>query len=155
MLSYLLAALAIAALVQPNTARFFAALVFVGGTLSHDFLLQDLIGLSYYGSAALTDLGVIVVLSLLRPVSKLAVELQRLSFISIIINAFGWVLWVSYEPPAAYDAAFLAYYAFALLVLIKKDKTDVGRSAMDRRGPWFLGYNWARARRNSKNVGEL
>ncbi len=155
MLDYILAALALAALVQPNTARFFAALVFVGATLSHDLLRDGLIGLAYYGSAALTDLGVIVMLSLLRPVSKLAVELQRLSFISICLNAFGWVLWISYEPPAAYDAAFLAFYVWALLVLIKKDRANVGHSAMDRRGPWFLGYNWSRTRRDSKNVGEL
>ena len=133
MITYLLYGMAVAALVQPNAPRLFAALVFSSLILTHDGFLSDLDGLAYYGSAALFDLLAIILMSGIHPVPRLVVRLQLICLLSVCLNAIGWALWVTYLPPLIYDWAFLALYTWAVITLIQRDGAhDVGGYTMDR-----------------------
>jgi len=129
----LLTIIALTVLIQPNAPRLFAALLFVGLTLIHEFFMSDLDGLAYYGSAALLDLGIIILTSGITPVPKMVIDLHRICMVSILINFIGWLIWLAYLPPAAYDSAFVILYLWAVYILINKDSADVGGFTM---GGW-------------------
>lgn len=120
-ITFLIYALLVVAFIQPNAPRFFAAVSFVSIIALHEFLLSDLDGLQYYGSAALLDLLIIVVTSGINPVPKMVLSLHKLCIASILANALGWVIWFFYFPPLVYDAAFVLIYTWALIILIKRD----------------------------------
>ena len=130
-LTYLFYALFIAAFIQPNAPRLFAAVSFVMITLLHESLLSELDGLQYYGSAALFDLGVIIITSGINPVPKMVLSLHRLCIASIVANLFGWLLWFFYSPPFLYDAAFVGIYIWALYILVERDALNVGDYSLD------------------------
>lgn len=116
---------------QPNAARLYAAFVFVGATLLHEFKFSDLDGIAYYGSAALLDLLVLILLSGISPIPRLAVRLQIISLISIIANMAGWLIWFLYLPPTVYDFTFYLLYAWALVELIRRNGDNVGGFTVD------------------------
>jgi len=124
MLSVLLVVLAVATIFQPTAPRMYAALCVVGATVLHDLLLSDLDGLAYYGSAALFDLGAIMLIAGITPVPLMVIRLQSLCLLSILANAAGWVTWSLYLSPVAYDAAFLFLYFFMFLVLVQRSDAD-------------------------------
>lgn len=66
-------------------SRSTAALVFAGLTAAHSLILGSADGLLYYGSAALTDLAVIMLIAMLPTVSFMALTLQRLSLYLVAI----------------------------------------------------------------------
>ncbi len=148
-ITYLMFALVAVAFIQPNAPRLFAAVVFVGVVSLHEALLSHLDGLQYYGSAALFDLLIIVLTSGINPVPRMVLSLHRLCIVSILLNMAGWVLWFFYFPPLAYDLAFVAVYAWALLILIKRDGANVGGYSLDswascfrfNRSPWAVRLN--------------
>lgn len=142
-------ALVVVAILQPNAPRLFASVTFVGIVLLHEALLSDLDGSQYYGSAALFSLLIIVLTSGIYPIPKMVISLHRLCIVSIFANMFGWAIWYLYYPPLAYDLAFVAIYAWALFILIKRDGADVGGYTLDRwascfrfnRGSWSGYFN--------------
>ncbi len=127
----LLIAIVVVAFFQPNAPRLFAALSFVGVTLSHELFLSNLDGLQYYGSAALFDLVIIILTSGINPVPKMVIDLHRICMVSIIANLVGWVLWFLYVPPLFYDASFAAICAWTLIPLINRIGSDVGGFTLD------------------------
>jgi hypothetical protein len=143
----LIYALLVVAFIQPNAPRLFAAVSFAAIISSHELLLSDLEGLQYYGSAALFDLAIIILTSGINPVPKMVLSLHRICITSILANLAGWVLWLFYYPPLAYDATFAAIYVWALVTLIKRDGLHgmVGGYTMDswatcfrfNRRPWY------------------
>lgn len=137
----LLTLIAFAVLIQPNVPRLFAAMLFVGLTLSHELFLSHLDGLAYYGSAALLDLGIIILTSGINPVPQMVINLHRICKVSIFLNVAGWYIWSAYLPPVAYDLAFMALYGWTLLILIKRDGADVGGFTMDSWNSCFH-FNW-------------
>lgn len=136
-ISTLLYALIAVVFFQPSAPRFFAAASFVAVTFSHELFFVDYDGLAYYGSAALLDLGIIVITSGINPLPKMVLRLHVICAVSIFINLLGWLLWLSYLPPTLYDMAFVALYAWALVTLIRRDKLDVGGYSLDSWGSCF------------------
>lgn len=131
---------------QPNAQRFFAAIVFSVITLSHDFFMSQYDGFLYYGSAALFDLFIIIITSGINPVPKMVIHLHIICMISILLNLMGWALWFFYYPPLIYNSLFIVIYLWSLVVLLRRDKDDVGGYTMDsilscfrfNRGTWTM-----------------
>ena len=134
-------AVAVAACTQPNAPRLFAALVFVGVALLHEWLLSGATGLEYYGSAALFDLAIIILTSGIRPLPRMVLYLHIICLVSILANFGGFWLWYSFHPSIVYDLTFVAIYAWALFVLIKRTGCDVGGYAVGSWRACFL-FEW-------------
>lgn len=130
-ITWLLYGLAGAALLQPNAPRFFAAGLFVAITLLHEAIFSDLTGLYYYFSAALFDSAILILISGIRPVPKMVLDLQQICMASILANFLGWALWFYRFEPTAYDTAYIFIYGWALLTILKKDSSDVGGYTVD------------------------
>lgn len=129
----MLVALMWAVILQPTMDRASAAIVFTSAAVVHEMLLSSLDGFSYYGSAALFDLIVILILTII-PVTRLSIRLQVISFVSAILNFIGWVMWTLYLPPDWYNAAFIVLYGVSAFVLsISGGGDDVGNRTLDRR----------------------
>jgi len=146
--TWLLGGLALAAAMQPNAPRFFAAVLFVSATLLHELFLSDTEGALYYGTAALFDLAIIILTTGISPIPRMVIDLHKICMYSIVANFFGWVLWRNYLPPLAYDTAFVVVYAWALITLIKRNGHDVGGYSMDSWRSCFRVYHraWGRYR---------
>lgn len=130
-ITYLMYALIVVAVFQPNAPRLFAAVLFVSIISLHELLLSDLDGLQYYGSAALFDLLIIVLTSGINPVPQMVLSLHRICFVSILANMAGWVIWFFYFPPLIYDLAFVAINVWTLIIFIRRDGENVGGYSMD------------------------
>lgn len=141
-LTWLFYALTVVAFIQPNAPRFFAAVLFVSITLTHEIFLSHLDGLMYYGSAALLDLAIIVLTSGINPVPRMVLSLHRVCIASIVLNLAGWVLWFFYFPPLLYDLAFVTLYAWALWIFTKRDRADVGGYTL---GSWASCFRFDRS----------
>lgn len=62
--------------------------------------------LAYHGSAALADLFMLMCASsILR--GTIADDIERLCMASIVVNFFGWIAYLAYLSPVAYNAAIL------------------------------------------------
>lgn len=123
--------IAASCLIQPNPPRLFAAIVFSGLIIVHDLYFAAADGLKYYGSAALTALAIMTIISGISPPPPMVVKLQLVCIASIVINAVGWVMWLTYFPPLAYNNLMVIFYITALLVLTKRDDQDVGGFTVD------------------------
>lgn len=140
---------------QPNAPRLYAALVFVGVTALHEVFFSNYEGMQYYGSAALFDLAIIIIASGINPVPKMVLSLQKICIVSIVANLAGWIMWFLYYPPIIYDLAFVAIYAWTLIILIKRTGANVGGYTMDswatcfrfNRSAWYLYLN--------RNAGQI
>ena len=142
MTTALLALIAIASVIQPNRQRLFAGLVYSGLLIVNELLLFNETGLTYYAGSALLDLAAIIIISHAAKVSSMAVNLQKICLASIILNFFGWVMWMLYMPPVMYNSLFIALYVCALLTLITRNKSDVGEYKLDNRNFGFrTNYN--------------
>tara|TARA_R110000782_G_scaffold58007_4_gene121469 strand:+ start:489 stop:950 length:462 start_codon:yes stop_codon:yes gene_type:complete len=128
----LLYAIALTACFQRAAHNLYAAVIFVSFALMHDFIGPDLDGWAYYGSAAILDCIALILLSGIRPVTKMVFHLELILLFSIIGNFLGWVMWVNYMAPTTYDAGFVVLYLLALLALLK-GTSNVGD---------FTGSSW-------------
>lgn len=131
LITFLISALAVGVLFQGNAQRFYAAGIFSGAAYLHEFLLSETTGIIYYGSAALFELVIVVLLSGINPLPKMALRLQIISFLFVLTHLFGWVIWFFYFPPFLYDLACAVLFSLALITLILRDKKDVGSFALD------------------------
>lgn len=144
-----------AVFVQQNAPRLYAAFVFVGVTLLHDVAFSHLDGIAYYGSAALLDLAIMILLSGVHPLRKTVIRLQVICLISIIANMLGWLIWFVYLPPTAYNFTFFCLYLWALVELLKKDRDNVGGFTVDSWRACIRFDRSAWAVRLFKNGGEI
>ena len=150
-LTLLIYAIVVVAFIQPNAPRLFAAVIFMGVTLLHELFLSSYTGLIYYGSAALLDLAIIIIISGINPVPKMVLRLHNICIVSIFANLVGWILWFFYYPPLVYDTAFAAIYIWVLITLIKRDGLNgmVGGYTVAswltcvsfNRRAWFIHFN--------------
>lgn len=140
MLTALFGLLALSALIQPNAPRLLAVVAFVGLTIAHDALASGIDGFWYYGSAAILDVGIIILTSGIRPLPRMVVTLHRICMASVMMNFLGWLMWFFYLPPTLYDFAFLMLYSCALITFIKKDHADVGGFEVDSWRSCVLGF---------------
>jgi len=141
MITLLLTIICAVALIQPNITRLFGAIIFAGLTLIHDIYLSSLDGLAYYGSAALTDLAIIVLTSGIFPIPLMVVRLHYICLFSIAANAIGWVMWTAYLPPTIYDAVFVCIYVWVIISMTKRDHSDVGGYSLDS---WHTCFSFNR-----------
>lgn len=132
MIDYLLLAIAIGAISQRNALRREAATFFAAMTIGHGVIASEFDGFLYYWSAAAVDLAVIVGLAYLPAKSRLIVDLQRISILSMALNALGFILWLSYTPPTGYNLSFVVVYTLAIGAMMRRD--DVGRPVTRSRG---------------------
>lgn len=137
---------------QPTKTRKIAACCFAGFIVFHDRVLGELDGFAYYGSAALADLIVVALLHKIEPTHKMALALQRLCIVSILTNLAGYLLWLSYSPPMAYDLAFVAVFAWAVWIMTR-DLANVGDPTGDRGGVGFWRNGVTRRATVSSNKG--
>ena len=138
MITCLLVALVIAALTQPNAARLFAAVAFVGITIAHEFILSGTDGAMYYGTSAALDLSIIAITSKINPIPKMVLTLHKVCMVSIMANFAGWILWFLYLPPTLYDASFVVIYTITIVTLLGRSALDVGHFALHRWISCFL-----------------
>lgn len=134
----LIVAICIAAALQPTRSRAIGAVCFAAMLVLHDLMLADADGFAYYGSAAFADLIVVALLHKLAPLSKMVLVLQRLSIVSICINAVGYVFWFAYLPAWPYNGAMIGLLALVIWVLLK-DVKNVGDPSIDWRGAGLRG----------------
>ncbi len=128
---------------QPSRIRLCIAFVFVIITLGHDIFFSTFNGLIYYASAGFFDLFIISILNKVRPVCQTTIYLQRICLASILTNFMGWFMWMMYFDPILYDIAFIFIYSCVIIVLLKKDKQNVGLyNRMDSRvSDVFIDFN--------------
>ncbi|MCK5018039.1 MAG: hypothetical protein KAS32_13365 [Candidatus Peribacteraceae bacterium] len=112
-----------------------APLIFATVALMHDLYLSSLDGLFYYGSAAVFDFVVIILLSKLKPI-MLVCDIQLISLISMILNAIGWAMWMFYLSPALYNGAFIGLYLCACFVIGRGTHAGI-YSVADRRALFY------------------
>ena len=155
MLTALFGLMALSVLTQPNAPRLFAVLIFMAVTLSHDAIGGSMIGFWYYGSAALLDVGIIILTSGINPLPKMVVTLHRICMVSIAVNFFGWLMWYFYQPPTAYDSMFLVIYAWALMTFITRDTADVGGFKMDSWRSCIRGFTRSRGMGLDQHGGKV
>lgn len=138
----LVALIALASAMQPNSQRLFVGLVYSGLLVVNDLLLFNEAGLLYYYGSAVFDVATIIIISRVAKVSSMALTIQKICLASIAVNFFGWVMWMLYMPPVMYNSLFAVLYVCALLTLITRNKSDVGEHTLDNRNPRFRSnYN--------------
>lgn len=143
----------IATILQKDQANLSAALIITSLTLFHELFFSAYDGTKYYLSAALFDMAAIILLSRLNPLPKIALDLQIVSFVSILTNTMGWVVWFRYYPPVIYDLAYVVIYSWVLLLLIKRIRLHVGRYTGNSRSSRFQCNSSSRAIHFNKNQG--
>ncbi len=125
---------------QPTLSRAVVAGVFVFFIMSHEVLAYSLDGLMYYGSSSLFDLLIISIITKISFASRLCFQLQLICLASIFINALGWMMWFTYQPPDLYNWCFIVLNFYAVYCLITGEPKH-GRVATDDGGfPFLSGY---------------
>ena len=135
----LIAVLIVVAALQPTDERLYTAFLFASLVSLHHIFAYNMEGIAYYGSAALLDMAVIFFTARLRILSSVIRSIQNICLASIALNAFGWVSWMLYAPPHAYNAAFIALYSLAIITLLKKEKTNA--DGTDSVGAWLRNFH--------------
>tara|TARA_R110002051_G_scaffold187376_1_gene257050 strand:- start:308 stop:781 length:474 start_codon:yes stop_codon:yes gene_type:complete len=154
MITMLILLIFVAVLLQPNASRFYAAFLFAGATITHDLALSHLNGFAYYASAALFDLGIIALTSGINPIPKMVISLHRICMVSILLNFAGWLMWLFYLSPFYYDTMFALVYSWALIIMLLRNKTDVGDFTMPS---WYSCFRFdllAWNKTDSKNINK-
>lgn len=93
--------------------------------------------LIYHGLAAATDFLLLVCAAHLLS-GHLSRDMQNLSYVSMVVNFAGWLLYLAYAPPDSYDIAIrlVTYVQFARLI-------TVGPYGIDRVGEClFRGHDF-------------
>lgn len=115
MITVLILLICVAALyTREKPALLLAALI-----LGHDLASQSATGWGYYLSAATVDLTLVMALSTWAKPSRLTDGLLLLSFCSLLLNFYGWVIWFAYLPPNSYNLGFIVLYSVAIYIILR------------------------------------
>jgi hypothetical protein len=98
----------------------------------------------HYHIAGLFDLGVLWGLSRLVSINKLVKILCVVTFMSLLLNIAGWVIYELYFPPLAYDIAFNVLYALTIVAILTIRKKNGGIDS-DRKNigtPNFFNFSF-------------
>jgi len=140
-------------LFQKSQQRLLLASFYVVINTAHLLLFNNLDGSGYYVMSAIFDLLVIMSVSVIH--IPQTISLQKLCIISIIANFAGWLMWLLYLDPAAYNAVFIAIYIYAIVILTSRDKSDVGDSSEFSGGVIFLSDSRSVIKGVFKHKGEV
>lgn len=119
------------ALLQPNAHRMAVAGIFAAFTFTHNMFMFTFEGLAYYGTDAIFYLIVILAIASLPKASSFAVSIQKICLAAVVLDYFGWLIWMLYIPPTIYNAAFMVLYAYTIMILLKGEREDVGDNPVD------------------------
>tara|TARA_R110000765_G_scaffold154371_2_gene257395 strand:- start:165 stop:665 length:501 start_codon:yes stop_codon:yes gene_type:complete len=128
--SWLIGALAVGILFQTNSPRLYAAFLFSAVLYAHELIMYDADGILYYGSAASLDLLAVILMGMVSPLPRMVLRLQMISFLFIIVNFIGWIMWYLYQPPLVYNILCAILFSLAFITLLLRDKKDVGGFTM-------------------------
>jgi len=114
-------------------------------TCSFTFLgyyIPDSFGTIYYIAAAINSLMIITLLAKYAPRSLLSLTLQSISIKFILLNAFGWVMYMLYQPAIYYNMLATILYLYTITELMPTDANRVTRATtLDSRKSSFLLYS--------------
>lgn len=79
--------------------------------------IPDSQGLTYYLSAAISDLLIIVIIGRLSIINHCAIDLQNVSKVFIGVNFIGWLMWLTYQPPTIYNILSSILYLSAIVTI--------------------------------------
>ncbi len=116
----------------------FCATVLIFNNIS--YYIPDEYGIEHYLLAALTDLFIIYLLKKKKKPTKTTIIIQSWCVMFIITNVIGWVIYMLYYPPAAYDYLCSITYMLMLLTIIEGHRD--GNINMDRNRPSFFSANY-------------
>lgn len=105
---------------QPSQSRLFAGGVFISILILHEVIFSQSEGLTYYGSASLFYIGIMIITSPAAHVTRLVFDIHKICLAAITVNAFGWLLWFFYFQPAVYNIAYLGLHCWAIYVLMQR-----------------------------------
>ena len=110
---------------------------FVGG-----YIPNGEFGTLYYILAWISDLAIIAGLSRLSKPNQLTLQLQNVCTKFIYLNLFGWISYMLYFDPIAYNFLCAGLYVWTLVVIFRGRGTHVlGNRTMDRgRAGIFSNY---------------
>jgi hypothetical protein len=121
-ITYLIMAIVVLSLIQPNAHRLVAAAIFSTVLVCFDIIFGDFDGFLYYGGAALSNFLIVFLTSFISPSSKMILRLQKTCMFMMIANLVGYLLWVFYYPPFLYDLTFAVLFCFSIYTLLDRDR---------------------------------
>ena len=124
-----------------------APLIFVSFILIHDLLFSNLdesIYGYYYISDAFINMLIILCISNLQQATKISIGLVTISFLSIVLDGIGWVMWMTYYSPDFYNIGFIGLYLGAIIILLGGDQTNVGGYTMGNWRDSFRVFSYLR-----------
>jgi len=120
-----------AALLQPTSERMAVALTFAAFTFVHNTFMHNFEGMMYYATDALFYLMVIFIVGLVDSKTSLIYDIQKISIVAVALDYFGWAIYMMEIPPTGYNVAFMALYAWTIIILLRRDQANDGSNAMD------------------------
>lgn len=107
-----------------------------------DSLIPDSWGAIYYIGAAIVDLIIIALLNQFSTPTKLILQIQNICLLFICLNLFGWICFMLYFQPEAYNFLCAVLYAWTLVTIFRgRDKHVLGNNTVGRGGVGFLSNN--------------
>lgn len=85
----------------------------------HDVIFGAYDGFAYYGTAALFDYLVLLIM-------RRSINIQLICLASIAFNTFGYIAWFLYLPPTPYGYALLSLYIITTVVCAQGGGSDLG-----------------------------
>jgi hypothetical protein len=110
--------------IQPDKPRFLTCLSYASLTFMHEVFISKFTSLPYYSTAAIFDLMSMILMSHVKPVNNLIVKLSVLCVISIVLNFYGWLIYMLYFDPITYNIAFMLIYAVVIFLFVVRDKNS-------------------------------
>ncbi len=147
----LIAMIVIASFFQPTVQRAYAALSFSAVIIFYMEFFSHLRGLEYHVGSAVLAFGIIIILSGIDPVIKMAIHIQKACLAAILVNALGWYFYVAGISQVYANGLFIAIYLRILLALIIRNSDDMGGYTIAGLRSCFR-YHWvARVYNYTKN----
>ena len=120
------------ALLQQRVSRFVVALCFAVPCAALDYFGSSITNDSmYYICSGICSIIMIILISMVNPMTWQARKLQDICVAAIVVNAAGWVAYMLYITPVFYNYAMIALYALSLYVLLTRDRDNVGGRRVD------------------------
>lgn len=107
---------------QPSESRLYTGSIFFLMLIFHEIIFSDYDGLMYYGTAALFYFGIMFLTAPAINITKLVLDIHQICLIAIIVNAVGWVAWLTYLPPNLYNFASMILHACGIWALLQRTR---------------------------------
>jgi hypothetical protein len=141
MASALIFIIAFLSVLQCDNRRI-TALVFSLLILQHELFFQNLGGLSYFLTAALTDILIMGVIANLSTTTKLTMNLLNICFGFIVLNSAAWLMWELRLPyEMVYELFALVLYLCTVVSLLNWDGIENGNYRIDGWASNFRVFN--------------